>query len=512
MINPGKGIRWWLFGFALIAVILYPFFEKRYQATRQNGWTTYFPTKRQDCDLSQANIVVDKQQRIWVLGQGGCDFYRNAHIFANGAWEELQLDEEHVTNYQIDEQGQLWRLIENRGKGGRVVAFNIEKLNNGEWSTYVKVDAVTLDQRAGNAGFSIDKQGRIWLSFTRLPSKDKPALWTTGISIFDGHNWETYTSDNTPSLASERLFGPRFDSQNRAWFFGDGKGIKVFDGANWASYSAQDLNLIEYGNLVSLNFDNIGKPWIATQNGFLVSVDDSQVIDLNQELNPKHRFYIFPGNDDFHFAFDRNGRVWVAYWADAGGQIISFDDKSWTILTKDNSVLSGEQITELKIDEQENVWVVTPSGIHVFNPDAGGALLKPDDFWIRLRGNERAFIGTYWLIPFLLSSFWFALLFPKGQRLSAIGLLLGVLEGVFLILALLSLVAFQGFNRYSMQPMWLLIPFGLVGLVISLTAAFRLRHQDKKERRTARLGIVFSLVGLGLGVAWYVVAAALLRY
>jgi len=512
MIQQSRGMRWGLLALLLITVIVYPVFEQRYQTMRQRGWVTYFSTERQDCDLSNAHIFVDTHERVWVLGNGECDFFNNAHIFNGKTWSEMKIDGEYIDQYIIDLQDQLWRRRENKGDQGRLVSVDIGKFDGKEWSLYASVDINTLDERFTNANFAIDKEGRLWLTFLRLPPSDNPVLWTTGLSIFDKNGWNTYTADNSPALASERIYGPVFDSQQRAWFVAEEDGLKLFDGTNWVSYSAQKLNLAKYGNIISLAFDRNGDPWVATTDGFLVSVDNGLAIDWTQGLNLKHKLYLSKDTDYFHFAFDQSGRIWITYWADPDGQITIFDGKSWATLTKENSGLSGDEITELEIDGQGNVWVGTPTGVIVFSPDDELPTLTTDNLWIKLRGNQRAFIGTYWLLPFLLFLLWFALMFPKDQRLSAIGLMFGICEGVLLILAVLFMTIFQGFNRYSLQPLSLLIPFGLIGLIVSMVAVIQLRQKDTKVRNLARLGFVFSIIGVVIGILWRLLTAVIFRF
>jgi len=512
MKHRSRGMRWGLLVLLLISVILYPLFEQRYQTMRQKGWVTQFSTERRNCDLSNANIFLDNQKRIWVLGYGECDFFSTAHIFNGESWSEMKLNGGYFNRYSIDAQDQLWKLRENKGNKGRLVSVDMEKFDGRKWSLYVSVDVNTLDERFTNANFAIDKEGRLWLTFLRLPPPDNPVLWTTGLSILDKNGWTTYTADNSLALASERLFGPVFDNQHRAWFLTEKDGLKVFYDADWISYSAQELNLAKYGNVISLAFDGNGYPWIATTEGFLVSVDNGQTINWTQGLNLKHKLYLSKDTDYFHFAFDQSGWIWITYWADPGGQITVFDGKSWATLTKENSGLSGDEITELEIDGQGNVWIGTPTGIIVFTPDDELPTLTTDNLWIKLRGNQRAFIGTYWLLPFLLFLLWFALIFPKAQRLPAIGLLFGIWEGVFVLLALLVMTIFQGFNRYSLQPLSLLIPFGLVGLIVSLIAMTQLRHKDMKERKLARLGLVLNIIGLVIGILWRLLAVVIFRF
>jgi hypothetical protein len=115
-------------------------------------------------------------------------------------------------------------------------------------------------------------------------------------------------------------------------------------------------------------------------------------------------------------------------------------------------------------------------------------------------------------LPFLLFLLWFALIFPTAQRISAIGLIFGICEGVFLILALLFMTIFQGFDRYSLQPLALLIPFGLTGLIVSSIAITQLRDKDTKERKLARLGFVFSIIGTVIGILWRLLAAVIFRF
>ena len=367
---PWRPVRWGSLLLAVATIVTSLFLERRYQMAAEEGWTTYFPTDRAVCDLSAAYITADIQDRIWIVGRGECDFFDAAHVFDGASWIELEIAGQYSDSYEIDSQGQLWRLRQNKGEGGRVLSLEIAVFHDGVWSTYVRVDREILDDRFGNGqGLVIDKLGQIWIPFQRLPAQDEPTSWTTGVSVFNGQTWITYTSDNTPSLAVERMAGPRFDDRNRGWFWSEQGTLSVFDGATWEDYPPDHLNLAEADRILRLELDGQGNPWLGTAQGLIVSGDGSRIIDWQQGANIDYPAY--QSSTYFDFGFDLDGRLWVAGWVEDEARLSVYDGTTWSTFTHENSGLTREGITDLEIDAQGNIWLVTPSGIRVFSPDWG---------------------------------------------------------------------------------------------------------------------------------------------
>jgi len=88
----------------------------------------------------------------------------------------------------------------------------------------------------------------------------------------------------------------------------------------------------------------------------------------------------------------------------------------------------------------------------------------------------------------------------------------GMLDCLIAVLLLLSMVILSGFNRLIVSLLWLLLPIGLVGLILSLISFFQIPEEYPKERKRAKQGIKFSFIGALLGSLWFLVADVVLRF
>jgi len=129
-----------------------------------------------------------------------------------------------------------------------------------------------------------------------------------GISNFDGTNWLTY--DNTNGLNSNQVKSIDEDANGGIWV-GTNQGVSHFDGATWISYSSPDLH------------------WSGVNAT----------------------------------AFDSNGDKWFA--SPLGGTT-HFDGTTFTPYDTSNGLLS-QYVTDLIIDNQDNKWVGTSSGMSVLD-------------------------------------------------------------------------------------------------------------------------------------------------
>ena len=126
------------------------------------------------------------------------------------------------------------------------------------------------------------------------------------------HDWNSswITYDNTNGLVGNQVKSIDEDANGGIWV-GTNQGVSHFDGANWTSYSSPDLH------------------WSGVNTT----------------------------------AFDSNGDKWFA--SPLGG-VTHFDGTTFTVYDTSNGLLS-QNVTALLIDNQDNKWIGTGSGMSVLN-------------------------------------------------------------------------------------------------------------------------------------------------
>ena len=171
---------------------------------------------------------------------------------------------------------------------------------------------------------------------------------SVGVQKFDGANWTTYTTadglnDNVKVITSA--------SNGDVWF-GTDFGASNFDGTNWLTYD--NTNGLNSSQVKSIDEDANGGIWVGTNQG--VSHFDGATWSSYSSPN-------------LHWsgvnatAFDSNGDKW--FGSPLGG-ISHFDGTTFTPYDTANGLLS-QYVTDILIDNQDNKWVGTSSGMSVLD-------------------------------------------------------------------------------------------------------------------------------------------------
>ena len=172
---------------------------------------------------------------------------------------------------------------------------------------------------------------------------------SVGVQKFDGSNWTAYTTAD--GLVNDNVKVITSASNGDIWV-GTDFGASNFDGANWTTYD--NTNGLNSNQVKSIDEDANGGIWIGTNLG--VSYFDGTT-------------WTSYSSPDLHWsgvnatAFDSNGDKWFA--SPLGG-ITHFDGTTFTPYDTSNGLLS-QFVTALLIDDQDNKWVGTSSGMSVLD-------------------------------------------------------------------------------------------------------------------------------------------------
>ena len=172
-------------------------------------------------------------------------------------------------------------------------------------------------------------------------------------------SWETYNiSGPLSAMVSENIKeikltkNPQIVGQEQFWI-GTDFGAQVADNnSSWITYD--NTNGLVGNQVKSIDEDENGGIWIGTSQG--VSYFDGNS-------------WISYSSPDLHWsgvnatAFDSNGDKWFA--SPLGG-VTHFDGTTFTVYDTSNGLLS-QNVTALLIDNQDNKWIGTGSGMSVLN-------------------------------------------------------------------------------------------------------------------------------------------------
>jgi len=214
------------------------------------------------------------------------------------------------------------------------------------WNTYTVANSNLPHNWVPAIEFALD--GTIWIG-------------TAGglVSIIDSI-WTVYTTANS-GLTNNYIRGLSVDENNVIWVATWGGGLVKFDGSNWTIVTGIPTNCI-----TEVDIDNEGRKWVGTDYCGCICITDSTQIIYNTSNSG------IPSNYVIAFAFDDDAGIWMRT---SGGGIAYFLNDNWIIYDNSNSSLPGNNmILSIAIENSGIVWV---GGIYCF------AYLEEDD-WIEV--------------------------------------------------------------------------------------------------------------------------------
>lgn len=175
-----------------------------------------------------------------------------------------------------------------------------------------------------------------------------------GIAVYDGGSWEVMNTTTHPGLANDNVSSILIASNGDVWAGGD-FGLSHYSGDTWTTYTTTEgLGSNRITNLTEVSNGDI---WISDFNGATHYDGSTFTAYKSADGLP------FGGVEDVVEMM--NGDLVMA--TGLGGLAI-YDGADFTLITENNGLVSNNT-TALAIDDSDNLWVGTASGISVFSSD-----------------------------------------------------------------------------------------------------------------------------------------------
>ena len=299
--------------------------------------------------------------------------------------------------------------------------FTIENFTSADGLASDDVNCVTIDD-LGNLWFGTNEgisrfDGTNWLTFnlgnspgladdniTAIFFDNDKNLWVGtdfGVSTFDGNNWRTYTEDE--GLIDNRVTSINSGEEGIIWI-GNRDGVTLREGNEMISLGMSDG--MPFGGVTSISFDNVSNnkyfgtalggvvkfngvdllpfhanigllsdiitsiaidendnKWVGTSAGVSV-LDERDSLVMNYS-----RIFELPAPDTLNpvedVKIDSKGRVWAGVYVDylvTEGGVSVYDGIEWINIDVEDGLI-GPVVRQLAIDENDDVWVVTSTGV-----------------------------------------------------------------------------------------------------------------------------------------------------
>ncbi|CAN5326198.1 hypothetical protein BH09BAC5_BH09BAC5_00780 [soil metagenome] len=213
--------------------------------TTNNSWTTYNVTSQQYDVLS--SVQVDDQNRVWVGTDGGADPDDGLYMFDGTTWTfynplNSALTGRFVCELKKDLTGQIWGCA----KG----LFEINGTN-------IINHPTPFSPTASATCVAMDSHNYKWVG-----------VYTGGVGRFNGSNWITYTTSNSP-LPDDKVWSIAVDQNDVVWIGMETGGLASFDGVNWTIYNTSNSVLVNNW-IDALAVDQQNNLWITPFTGGIV--------------------------------------------------------------------------------------------------------------------------------------------------------------------------------------------------------------------------------------------------
>lgn len=234
-------------------------------------------------------------------------------------------------------------------------------------------------------------------------------LWVAtadGLSKYDGLNWITYNTSNTP-LPSDNIRSVTFDNQNNVWItfqeinFVIG-GIAKFDGTNWTIYTPSNSNLPNH-ECFNILIDSQNNKWIHSKFS-LTKFDGVNFTDYNSQNSG------ITGSEIFDIALDSLNRICAMVHSPFYSELCIFDGNNWTYINPTNTpVMGNNSFYEVYIKGNKIIMsgggasniVIIFDGTNWASHYGGDVIFdvyidKDNNYWVSGITTLSKFVGNQW--------------------------------------------------------------------------------------------------------------------
>jgi streptogramin lyase len=220
---------------------------------------------------------------IWIATNKGISVLDRKGVFTTISSRNSPLPGDNITTIFINKENTKWVSVWGKGVCCVDADFN--------WGKYTTTDGLCSSYILS---IKEDRNGNIWFG-----SKER------GVSYLDRDgNWIHFSSENS-GLIGDEVRKIVEESPNKLWFVTP-DGISVFDGQNWMSYTSRNSPL---GSFVptTMVVDRSGNKWIGTEYGGVFKLDSFGMWTQFHKDNTS-----LPDNMIHALVVDNRGTIWIA--------------------------------------------------------------------------------------------------------------------------------------------------------------------------------------------------------
>ncbi|MFH1850918.1 MAG: two-component regulator propeller domain-containing protein [Candidatus Neomarinimicrobiota bacterium] len=228
---------------------------------------------------------------------------------------------------------------------------------------------------------TVDRHGNIWVG-SFLPPE---------ISKYDGSDWQVFNFN--PEIDHDDVHALVVDLDNNLWIGTHHSHLYRFDGNTFTEIDT--VNSIYSGYIEALDIDSQNNLWFGYYLCTVGKYNDDELLIFNDSDLGLSQYYNFI-ND---LKIDSHDRVFITT---SGKGLLVFNNDTWANYDMSNSNIPTNNLYDLCIDSQDNIWVASGVGLLKFdgiewvlyNYENSG-LIDNSITSLAIDSNDQIWIGNY---------------------------------------------------------------------------------------------------------------------
>lgn len=288
-------------------------------------------------------LDVDASNTLWFGTQNGVSVFNGISWVDHTTATDAGLVDNTIQAIYVANSGDVWVGTD----------FGASVYNGVSWSTYTTADGLGNNQIKC---ISEDQDGDIWFGTN------------SGATEFTGSAWTSYgTAEGLPFGGITAI---TLHSNGDLWMGSGLGGVKIFDGVAFTGITSAD-GLVD-DRVRGILFDQQNNSWIGTSEGISV-FNSSNAFSTNHTT-----IFTLPPPDTLNpienLKMDSQGNIWVGVYVDylvTEGGVSAYNGNQWIEYHVADGLV-GPVVRALAIDDNDDVWVATSTGVSkISDPSVG---------------------------------------------------------------------------------------------------------------------------------------------
>ena len=146
-------------------------------------------------------------------------------------------------------------------------------------------------------------------------------------------------------------------------------------------YQALNGNQKNFSDVYSIAIDRYGNKWLGFNGHGLLKLDSVHITHYSKDNSD------LPDKKILSLAVDQSGLVWAG---SEDGHLLSFNRVSWQVRSTESSPINGAKIKDIEIDEAGKIWMATEEGLAMFDPVIDSTIQYSLNAWTLIHKDNSA--------------------------------------------------------------------------------------------------------------------------